>query len=348
MTFKINNRIIGPDYSPYIIAELSANHNGSLERALKTILEAKRCGADAVKLQTYTADTMTIDCDKPDFIIKGGLWDGLKLYDLYKWAETPFEWHEKIFSYAKEIGITIFSTPFDETAVDLLEKLNTPAYKIASFEIVDLPLISYVARTRKPIIISTGMASEEEIEEAVATARSAGCKELLLLHCISSYPTPINEANIKQISNLSKRFNVITGLSDHTMGTTASITAVAQGACLIEKHFTLNRQEKGPDSEFSLEPKDLEKLCLDTKDAWTSLGKSDFKRHNKVEENSKIFRRSLYFVKDLPKGHILDTNDIKKIRPGMGIAPKYYERVLGKKLLKKVTRGQPISFQDFE
>ena len=209
--FKINDRLIDTSQPPYIIAELSANHNGSLERALKTIDEAKRCGADAIKIQTYTADTMTIDCDLPNFIIKGGLWDGYKLYDLYKWAETPYEWHEEIFSYAKKIGITIFSTPFDETAVDLLEKLNTPAYKIASFEIVDLPLINYIAGTGKPIIMSTGMASEEEIEEAVSTARDAGCEQLALLHCVSSYPTPLQQANIKQISNLTGRFNTITG-----------------------------------------------------------------------------------------------------------------------------------------
>jgi pseudaminic acid synthase len=347
MVFKINDRVIGPDQPPYIIAELSANHNGSLERALKTIDEAKRCGADAIKLQTYTADTMTIDCDLPDFMVKGGLWDGYKLYDLYKWAETPYEWHEEMFSHARKIGITVFSTPFDETAVDLLEKLNTPAYKIASFEIVDLPLITYVAKTGKPMIMSTGMASEEEIDEAVVTAREAGCKELILLHCISSYPAPIDQANIKQISNLANRFNIIAGLSDHTLGTTASVAAIAQGASLIEKHFTLNRKDKGPDSEFSLEPEDLKKLCIDTKDAWRSLGKQGFKRQ-KAEEGSKIFRRSLYFVKDLSNGHVIKVDDIRRIRPGMGLAPKFYQKILGKKLLKKVVKGQAVSFQDFE
>ena len=347
MIFKINNRIIGPDQPPYIIAELSANHNGSLERALKTIDEAKRCGADAIKIQTYIADTMTIDCDLPDFMIKGGLWDGFKLYDLYKWAETPYEWHEKIFSHARKIGIEVFSTPFDETAVDLLEKLNTPAYKIASFEIVDLPLISYVAKTKKPMIMSTGMASEEEIDEAVATAREAGCKQLMLLHCISSYPAPMDQANIKQILNLAKRFNVITGLSDHTLGTTASVAAVAQGANLIEKHFTLSREDKGPDSEFSLEPDDLKKLCIDTKDSWLSLGRVGFKRQ-KVEEGSKVFRRSLYFVKDLPKGHMIKADDIRRIRPGMGLAPKYFKKIIGKKINKNVTIGQAVSFEDFD
>lgn len=346
MKFKINDRNIGSGYPPYIIAELSANHNGSIDRALKTIEQAKICGADAVKLQTYTADTMTIDCGLSDFMIKGGLWDGFKLYDLYKWAETPYEWHQELFSYAKKIGITIFSTPFDESAVDLLEKLNTPAYKIASFEILDLSLIRYVAKTGKPIIMSTGMASEEEINEAVATVRDEGCDQIVLLHCISSYPAPINQANLKQISNLSKRFNVTTGLSDHTLGTTASIVAVAEGASLIEKHFTLNKKEKGPDSEFSLEPKDLKKLCIDTKDAWLSLGKGGFERQIS-EERNKLFRRSLYFVKDLPEGHIIKKGDIRRIRPGMGLAPKYYEEILGKKIKKKIMRGKKVSFEDF-
>jgi len=347
MKFKINDRIIGPDHPPYIIAELSANHNGSLERALKTVEKAKKCGADAIKLQTYTADTMTIDCDLPDFMIKGGLWDGFKLYDLYKWAETPYEWHAEIFSYARKIGIEVFSTPFDETAVDLLEKLNTSAYKIASFEIVDLPLISYVAKTRKPIIMSTGMASEEEIDEAVTIAREAGCTQLSLLHCISSYPAPIDQANIKQISKLAERFNVITGLSDHTLGTTTAVAAVARGASLIEKHFTLSRQDKGPDSEFSLEPDDLKKLCIDSKDAWISLGKAGFKRQ-KSEEANKVLRRSLYFVKDLPIGHVLKADDIRRIRPGMGLAPKYFEKILGKKIVKNVIKGQAVSFKDFD
>ena len=347
MVFKINDRIIGPDQPPYIIAELSANHNGSLERALKTIDEAKRCGADAIKLQTYTADTMTIDCHLPDFMIKGGLWNGFKLYDLYKWAETPYEWHEAIFSHAKKIGITVFSTPFDETAVDLLEKLNTPAYKIASFEIVDLPLIRYVAKTGKPLIMSTGMASEDEIDEAVTAAREAGCEDLILLHCISSYPAPMDQANIKQIPNLANRFNVISGLSDHTLGTTASVAAIAQGASLIEKHFTLSRKDKGHDSEFSIEPEDLKKLCNDTKDAWLSLGKAGFNRQ-KAEKDSKVFRRSLYFVKNLPAGHLIKPGDIKRIRPGMGLAPKYYEKILGRKTLKKVIKGQAVSLESID
>jgi pseudaminic acid synthase len=346
MKIIINKRIISQNQPPYIIAELSANHNGSLERALKTIDEAKRCGADAIKLQTYTADTMTIDCDLPDFMVKGGLWDGFKLYDLYKYAETPYEWHKIIFAYARKIGITVFSTPFDETAVDLLKNLNAPAYKISSFEIVDLPLIRYVSKIGKPIIMSTGMASESEIDEAVKASREAGCKQLILLHCISSYPTPTNQANIKQISNLARRFNVIIGLSDHTLGTTVSVAAVTLGASLIEKHFTLSRKDKGPDSEFSLEPAELKKLCIDTKDAWLSLGKPGFKPR-KVEKISKVFRRSLYFVQDIPKGHIIKPEDIRRIRPGMGLAPKYFDDVIGKKTRKKITRGKAVNFKDF-
>lgn len=345
--FKINDRIIGLDQPPYIIAELSANHNGSIERAIKTISEAKKCGADAIKIQTYTAETMTINSNSPDFMIKKGLWKGYKLYDLYKWAETPFEWHEEIFSHARKIGITIFSTPFDETAVNLLEKLDCPAYKIASFEIVDLPLIRYVSETGKPLIISTGMASEKEIEEAIQTARDAGCKQIALLHCISGYPTPIDQANLKQILNLANSFNVTIGLSDHTLGTTASVVAVALGVSLIEKHFTLSRQDKGPDSEFSLDPIDFKKLCMTTKEAWYSLGNQGYETQE-IEKNNKIFRRSLYFMKDLEEGHVIKHSDIRRIRPGKGIAPKYYDKVLGKKIKKNVSRGQAVSFEDIE
>ncbi|SFK08106.1 N-acetylneuraminate synthase [Desulfomicrobium apsheronum] len=342
MTVMINGRAIGPDHPPYIIAELSANHNGSLERALQTIEAAHRCGADAVKLQTYTADTLTIDCDAPDFLIKGGLWDGFKLYDLYKWAETPYEWHQAMFDHARNLGITIFSTPFDETAVDLLEDLGTPAYKIASFEIVDLPLIRYAASTGKPMIMSTGMASEEEIDEAVAAAHEAGCKDLILLHCISSYPAPIEQANLRQIPELARRFGVISGLSDHTMGTTAAVTAVALGACVIEKHFTLSRQDKGPDCEFSLEPHEMERLCVEAKDAWRALGKAGYTREE-AEEKSKIFRRSVYFVRDLKKGAKITRDDIRRIRPGMGLAPKYYESIIGKKTKLSVLKGTATS-----
>lgn len=347
MRFSINNRQIGLGHRPYIIAELSANHNGSLDRALETIDVAQRCGADAIKLQTYTADTITIDCDLPDFKVKGGLWDGYKFYDLYKWAHTPYEWHQAMFEHARMKGITVFSTPFDETAVDLLENLNTPAYKIASFEVVDLPLIKYAASTGKPMIMSTGMATEAEIEEAVITARDAGCGGLALLHCISSYPAPIDQANLRQIPEIAKRFGVVTGLSDHTLGTAASVAAIAMGACLIEKHFTISRNDKGPDSEFSLEPEDLRRLCCDTADAWLALGKPGFERY-KAEEGSKVFRRSIYFIKDLPAGHIVGVDDIRRIRPGMGLAPRYFDELVGRRLKIDVIRGMATSWGLFE
>lgn len=346
MSFEINGRKVGPDHPPYIIAELSANHNGSLERALQTIDAAKRCGASAIKLQTYTADTMTIDCDRPDFMVKGGLWDGFKLYDLYKWAQTPFEWHQAMFEYAKRIGITVFSTPFDESAVDLLERLSAPAYKIASFENTDLPLIQYVARIGKPMIMSTGMATEDEIAEAVETARSAGCKDLVLLHCISSYPAPIDQANILQMPELARRFGTIPGLSDHTMGTAVSVAAVALGASVIEKHFTLSRADKGPDSEFSLEPVELERLCKETLEAWQALGKAGYQRHV-AEEGSKVFRRSVYFMSDLPAGSVVGPADIRRIRPGLGLAPKHFDLLVGRRLKVAVKRGTPTSWDQF-
>ncbi|MDH5471993.1 MAG: pseudaminic acid synthase [Gammaproteobacteria bacterium] len=345
-TISIAGRKIGEQYSPYIIAELSANHNGRLERALESIDMAKAMGADAVKIQTYTANTMTIDSENEDFQIKGGLWDGYNLYRLYKWAETPYEWHKPIFDYARKVGITLFSTPFDETAVDLLEDLNTPAYKIASFEAVDLPLIKYVAKTKKPLIISTGMANIEEISEAVETARENGCDELVLLHCISSYPAPIEQSNLRTIPDLGRRFNVVPGLSDHTMGTTVAIAGVALGACVIEKHVTLSRQDKGPDSEFSLEPEELRKLCQESKDAWMALGQESYMLKT-AEQASLKHRRSIYVVEDLEIGDVLTTDNIRRIRPGHGLAPKYYDDVLGKKLVKAVKRGTPLSWDLF-
>lgn len=344
--FEINGRKIGVEQPPYIIAELSANHNGNIQRALDTIKSAYENGADAIKIQTYTADTMTIDSDRPEFKITGGLWDGYTLYDLYKWAETPFEWHKEIFNYAASLGITIFSTPFDETAVDLLESLNTPAYKIASFEATDLPLIRYVAKTGKPMIMSTGMCSEEEIEEAVTAAKEAGCKDLILLHCISSYPAPMEQANLAQMPILAKRFNSLPGLSDHTLGTTVSVAAVALGACVIEKHFTLSRADKGPDSEFSIEPAELKRLCQEAYDAWSAIGKPSYARQQ-AEEGNKHFRRSVYFVKDLPVGSIITESDIRRIRPGFGLAPKHFDKLIGKELKTTVTRGTPTSWDLF-
>lgn len=342
MKLKINNTYIGEGHPPYVIAELSANHNGSIERAKESITAAKRSGASAVKIQTYTADTMTIDCDHDDFMIKGGLWDGYKLYDLYKEAETPFEWHAEIFEHAKNANITIFSSPFDETAVDLLESLNAPAYKIASFELTDLPLIKYVAKTKKPLLMSTGMASEDEINEAVTVAREAGCSEILLFHCISSYPAPIEQANLYQMLNLKKKFNVSIGLSDHTIGNTAAITATALGASAIEKHFTLNRKEKGPDSEFSIEPSELQELILHVNEAWQSLGEATFNRPVAEKDNT-LLRRSLYFVNSLKSGQIITNDDIRRIRPGNGLAPKRYDEIIGKRVARDICRGDPVT-----
>ena len=344
---NIENRSISESDSPFIIAELSANHNGSLEQAKLSIKAAKDCGAHAVKIQSYTADTMTIDCDRSDFKISDGPWKDYSLYDLYTEAQTPFEWHAELFQYARELGITIFSTPFDESAVDLLEELNTPIYKIASFEITDLPLISYIAKKKKPIFISTGMASENEISEALEAARSNGCDSLLLFHCISSYPTPIENANLNKILNLKKTFGVSVGLSDHTIGSTAAIAATILGACAIEKHFTLSRKYKGPDSDFSIEPLELSNLVIDTRDAWLSLGNGDFTRPE-IESSSLIFRRSIYFIRDLKSGHVITKNDIKRIRPGFGLPSKYFDSLLGRTVKRDISRGEATSFADLE
>lgn len=339
----IAGRKIGLAYPPYIIAEMSANHNGKIERAMQTIDMAKAMGADAVKMQTYTADTITIDCDNEDFQVKGGLWDGYTLYQLYKWAETPFEWHKPLFDHARKTGITLFSTPFDETAVDLLEDLNAPAYKIASFEAVDLPLIKYVAQTRKPMIISTGMANLDEIGEAVQTARENGCEQLVLLHCISSYPAPAEESNLRTIADLGEKFQVIPGLSDHTLGTTVSVASVALGACVIEKHVTLSRQDKGPDSEFSLEPDELQRLCEDTRTAWLATGQAGY-RLKSAEQESLKYRRSIYVVESMKAGEIFSRKNIRRIRPGFGVEPKYYEEILGKKVTRDVVKGTPLDW----
>lgn len=339
----INGRKIGQDYPPYIIAELSANHNGILQKALDTITAAKKCGADAIKLQTYSADTMTIDCDSEEFYIRDGLWDGYKLYDLYKEAQTPFEWHKAMFDHARNIGITCFSTPFDETAVDLLEDMNVPAYKVASFEATDLPLIKYMASTKKPMIMSTGMANLDEIEEMVSTARQAGCKDLILLHCISSYPAPIEQSNLLTIPDMHKRLGVQVGLSDHTTSNTASVVSAALGATLIEKHFILDRNDKGPDSAFSIEPNELEALCKETKDAWLSLGKVGYERKPAEEANAK-FRRSVYFVKDISAGEIIIQEHIRRVRPGFGLPPKFEANILGKTAKVDIKRGTATSW----
>ena len=340
----INGRKIGASHPPYVIAELSANHNGKLQKALDTITKAKSCGADAVKLQTYTADTMTIDSDHKDFYIQGGLWDGYKLYDLYKEAETPFEWHKAMFDHARKIDITCFSTPFDETAVDLLEDLNVPAYKVASFEATDLPLIKYIASTKKPLIMSTGMANFEEIEEMVEAARGAGCKDLILLHCISSYPAPVDQSNLLTIPDMRKKLGVQIGLSDHSITNTASVVASALGATLIEKHFILDRNEKGPDSEFSINPVELTSLCKETKDAWLSLGCAGYERKPAEEDNIK-FRRSVYFVKDISAGDVISKEHVRRIRPGFGLPPKFEKEIIGKAAKKDIKLGTATSWE---
>ena len=343
---KIGANTISTSNSPFIIAEISANHNGSIERALDTIKAAKLCGAHAVKIQTYTPDTMTIDCNHKDFKIQKGIWKGKTLYELYGEAFTPYNWHKKLFSYAQKIGITIFSSPFDETAVDLLEALDTPAYKIASFEITDLPLLSYVASKRKPMLISTGMATFEEIGEALETAKVGGCNDLAIFHCVSSYPTPISAANLVKINLLKKEFSVHVGLSDHTKGTTASIAATALGATLIEKHFTLSRAHGGVDSSFSLEPDEMRELVIKTDDTFQALGSYNYCRP-KLENENKIFRRSLYFVEELKAGDIITERHVRRIRPGFGLSPKYYKQVLEKKAQRDIEKGRRVSWEDF-
>lgn len=340
-TISIAGRRIAADAPPYVIAELSANHNGKLDTAMKIIAEAKKAGADAVKLQTYTADTITLNSDAEEFQIHGGLWDGKTLYQLYQEAHMPWEWHEPLFEHARKLGITIFSSPFDNTAVDLLEDLNAPAYKIASFEAVDLPLIKYVARTGKPMIISTGMADAEEIQEAIDAAREGGCKDLAILHCVSGYPAPAEDYNLRTIPDMIERFGLVTGLSDHTLDNTTAIASVVMGASIIEKHFTLDRSGGGPDDSFSLEPAELAALCRDSKTAWAALGKVDYGRKSSEQGNVK-FRRSLYFVKDLKAGDVITADAVRSVRPGFGVAPKHLDSLIGKHLRTGVLANSPV------
>jgi len=343
----IAGRKIGEQYSPYIIAEMSANHNGDMDAALKIIEEAKRAGADAVKIQTYTADSITLKSNLPDFQISDGLWGGRTLYELYEWAHTPWAWHKPLFEHARKHDITIFSSPFDNTAVDLLEDLNAPAYKIASFEAVDLPLIKYVANTGKPMIISTGMADAEEIGEAIEAAREGGCKELAILHCVSGYPASPEDYNLRTIKDMRERFGLVTGLSDHTLDNTTAIASVVMGSSIIEKHFTLDRNGGGPDDSFSMEPSDLTALCRDAKTAWSALGKVDYGMKSSEQANIK-FRRSLYFVKALKAGDVITANAVRSVRPGYGIAPKFVEHVVGKKVVRNIPKNSPVCFDDLE
>jgi len=341
----IAGRAIGPAHLPYVVCELSANHNGRIERALELIEAAAATGTDAIKIQTYTPETLTIAHDAPEFRIRGGLWDGYTLYDLYREAHTPFEWHPALVRRAKELGVTLFSTPFDESAVTLLSKLEAPAYKIASFEIVDLPLIACVARQRKPIIMSTGLATRDEIAEAVAMARHNGAKDIILLHCVSSYPASYEQANLHTMADLARSFGVVVGLSDHTPGTACAVAAVALGACVIEKHFTLRRSDGGPDAAFSLEPDEFKRLVEDCRAAWLSLGRVDYAR-SAAERDNVVLRRSLYVVEDVGAGEALTSRNIRSIRPGHGLPPKHLPDVLGRRAARPLKRGDPLRWQD--
>jgi N-acetylneuraminate synthase len=339
----ISDRAVGGSAPPLIVAELSANHNGSLEKALEHVREAKRCGADAIKLQTYTADTLTIDCESEDFRIRGGLWDGWKLYDLYKTAYTPWEWHETLFAEARRVGIIPFSTPFDESAVELLERLDAPAYKIASFELVDPKLLARVARTGRPVILSTGMATLREIAEAVETLRANGCSQLILLHCVSAYPAPASAANLRTIPHMAEAFGVPVGLSDHTLGTGVACAAVALGSCMIEKHFILDRRDGGPDSAFSIEPNQLKDLVTGCRMAWEAKGVVGYALEA-AEAPNVVFRRSIFVVRDVKQGAVLSRDDVRVIRPGFGLAPRFLPQVLGRRARRDLTRGEPVTW----
>ena len=344
---EIAGRKIGPAHPPYVICELSGNHNGSLERCLTMVDAAADTGCDAIKIQTYTADTITMDVDRPEFRIHGGLWDGRSLYELYQEAHTPFEWHAAIFERARQRGVTIFSSPFDETAVDLLAGLDAPAYKIASFEAVDLPLIRYAAAKGKPLIISTGMANEAEMIAARDAALSAGASGVVMLHCVSSYPATFADANVRTIPDMAARLSSAIGLSDHTPGSAASVAAVALGACVIEKHFTLARSDGGPDAAFSLEPDEFSALVRDCKDSWSALGQAHYDILGS-ERGSLLFRRSLYVTAEVKAGETLSRANVRSIRPGNGLAPVHLDAVLGQTATRDIARGEPLAWDMVE
>ena len=346
-TFQIAGRTIGPGQPPYVIAELSGNHNGEIERAFRLIDAAKKAGADAVKLQTYTADTITIDHDGPGFTISGGLWNGRRLYDLYREAHTPWDWHVPLFEHARKVGISCFSSPFDPSAIEFLKTLKVPAYKIASFEMIDTPLIRQAAATGKPLILSTGMADAAEIGEAMAAAKVGGAGEVALLHCVSGYPTPPEEANLARIPALATEYGCPIGLSDHTLGTDVAIASVALGAAIIEKHFTLARADGGPDAAFSLEPVELAALVKSVRTAHAALGRADYGR-TASEQTNVMFRRSLYAVQDIAAGETLTEKNVRSIRPGYGLAPKHLPEVLGRHARRAIARGTPMSFELIE
>ncbi|MDM5124110.1 pseudaminic acid synthase [Aeromonas rivipollensis] len=341
---QIAHQSIGPTQPPYVIAELSANHNGNLERALAIMTAAKEAGASAVKLQTYRPDTITLKSERPEFQIHGGLWDGHSLYDLYEWAHTPWEWHQALFAKGRELGLTVFSSPFDFSAVDLLESLDCPAYKIASFELVDLPLIRYAAQTGKPLIMSTGMANEAEIAAAVEMALKHGNGQLALLHCVSGYPAPAAEYNLRAIPMLHQRFGVQVGLSDHTLGSATAIAATALGATLIEKHFTLARADGGPDCAFSMEPAELTDLVASVNTAQAALGVADYQL-TPSEQGNRAFRRSLYLVKEIAAGERLTEAHIKSVRPALGLPSADYDRLLGKRVTRDMSANQPLDWE---
>lgn len=341
----IRGREIGAGHPPYVVAEISANHKGDLSRALELIDAAADAGTDAVKIQTYTADTMTLDIDREDFMIREGPWAGQSLYQLYQNAYTPWEWHPQLFERAAERQITLFSSPFDVSAVDLLESLGCPAYKVASFELVDLPLIAKIAGTGKPMILSTGMASQDEIAEAIETARNAGGGNLAILHCVSAYPTPIEDANLQRLHAL-REHDLVVGLSDHTLGTVVPAAAVAIGASIIEKHVTIDRQNGGPDATFSLEPNELQELVAVCREVWTALG--DGKRKPGSERGSRTFRRSLYVVRDVKAGALLGRDDVRSIRPGRGLSPRHLTEVIGRRVVEDIPRGTPLAWRLLE
>lgn len=343
----IEGRFIGPGHSPYIVAEMSGNHNGELERAFRILDAAKAAGADAVKIQTYRADTITIDHTGPGFVVEGGLWDGRRLFELYEEAHTPWDWHGPIFDYGRKIGITVFSSPFDPTSVDLLEALGAPAYKIASPELIDLPLIRYVAKTGKPIIMSTGMATLEEISEAVEAARGAGAKDIIVLHCTAAYPAPTDEANLSTIAEIARRLGVITGLSDHTMGTVVPAIAIALGADVIEKHFTLDREDGGVDSAFSLDTAELTELVKVARMARQTIGSPAF-APTKSEAIVLKNRRSLYVVAPVAKGEVFTSENVRSIRPGYGLKPKHLEAVIGRVAARDIPFGEPLEVSMIE
>ena len=342
---KIADKTISKSSGIFIIAELSANHNGSLETAIATIRAAKRAGADCIKLQTYTADTITIDSDLDDFLIKGTIWEGKNLYKLYQEACTPWEWHEELFRVAKDEGLICFSSPFDKTAVDLLENLGTPAYKIASFEITDIPLIEYVASKGKPVIISTGIATQEDIELALETCRNAGNNEIALLKCTSSYPAPVEEANMIMVKDMADRYGVITGLSDHTIGSTVPVVATCFGARIIEKHFILDRSVGGPDASFSMNEEEFTHMVRAVREAEKAIGRINYSLTEK-QKKGRDFSRSLYVVEDICAGEIFTENNVRSIRPGYGLHPVYYNRLLGKMASQPYKKGTRLTLSD--